>query len=400
MSNIQTKLGIAIVGLIFGASAFGQRPPRPQGPPERMGMPGEERPRDDRRRDGGWIDRYDTNRDGKLDPEEFQKAVELTYADLDRDKNGKIEASEIQFPPRPLPGQRPDQDTDQAPREGKKPFLPPFFFETELRDKGSLTEAEFVKATSNIFQEMDKDGDGSLGRNEARKQGGNDPPRPPNPPNARFIAAELRFGDKLIKGHPFSADILIEDTRRLFDGSTVTKQTRGATYRDGEGRTRREQPLEMVGGVSLLGYDSKPQVLVFINDFPGGSQIFLDLGNRIARKSDLGVGQGPLDQGQPDGAKIESLGTRVIEGISAEGSRTTFEIPAGQVGNAKPIQVVSERWFSPEYQLVLMSKDLDPLAGEHVFKLVNIRRSEPPTELFTIPSGFKIENRPGRKRGE
>ncbi len=392
MSNLQTKLTVAIVGMIFSVSAFAQRPPRPQGPPERMGMPRDQRPNDDRRRDGNWIDPHDTNGNGKLEPEEFQKAVEMTYADLDRDKNGTIEANEVKVQPRPIPGQRPGQD--------RKPFLPPFFFAKELNERGSLTKAEFEKLVGTVFREMDKDGDGSLGRNEARRPGEIDAPRPRNAPNGKFIAAELRFGDKLIKDHPFSAEILIEDTRRLFDGSTVTKQIRGATYRDGEGRTRREQPLEMVGGVSLLGNDNKPQMLVFINDFPAGSQIFLDLGNRVARKSDLGTGQGPLEPGQPDGAKTESLGTKLIEGVSTEGTRVTFEIPVGRVGNDKPIHVVSERWFSPELQVLVMSKDLDPIAGEHVFKLVNIRRAEPASELFAIPTGFKIENRPGRKRNE
>ena len=64
------------------------------------------------------------------------------------------------------------------------------------------------------------------------------------PPNAMFIAAELRFGDKLVKGQPFSAETVIEDTRRLYDGTTVTKTTKGAFYRDSAGKTRREQPLE------------------------------------------------------------------------------------------------------------------------------------------------------------
>jgi len=29
---------------------------------------------------------------------------------------------------------------------------------------------------------------------------------PPPPPNGKFIAAELRFGDKMVKGQPFSAE--------------------------------------------------------------------------------------------------------------------------------------------------------------------------------------------------
>ncbi|HRA40493.1 MAG TPA: hypothetical protein PK108_08055, partial [Pyrinomonadaceae bacterium] len=58
----------------------------------------------------------------------------------------------------------------------------------------------------------------------------------------------------------------------------------------------------------------------------------------------------------------------------------------------KPIQVISEKWFSPELQVVVMSRHLDPLAGEHIFRLINIKRTEPAAELFSVPAGYKIEN--------
>ena len=57
---------------------------------------------------------------------------------------------------------------------------------------------------------------------------------------------------------------------------------------------------------------------------------------------------------------------------------------------------ISEKWFSPELQILVMSRHLDPIAGEHVFKLVNIRRIDPSVDLFTIPVGFRIENQPNR----
>jgi hypothetical protein len=68
----------------------------------------------------------------------------------------------------------------------------------------------------------------------------------------------------------------------------------------------------------------------------------------------------------------------------------------GQIGNDKPIQVVTENWYSPELQLIVMSRHLDPLSGEHIFRLVNIKRSEPAADLFTVPAGFRVENKPGR----
>ena len=39
---------------------------------------------------------------------------------------------------------------------------------------------------------------------------------------------------------------------------------------------------------------------------------------------------------------------RDFDGIKAEGTQTTHTIPAGEIGNEKPIVITSERWFSPE----------------------------------------------------
>jgi hypothetical protein len=48
--------------------------------------------------------------------------------------------------------------------------------------------------------------------------------------------------------------------------------------------------------------------------------------------------------------------------------------------------------------MMVMSRHLDPLSGEHVFRMVNIKRSEPAASLFTVPSGFKIEGPPEPNR--
>jgi hypothetical protein len=89
--------------------------------------------------------------------------------------------------------------------------------------------------------------------------------------------------------------------------------------------------------------------------------------------------------------QTESLGKRVIEGIAAEGTRTIVTIPAGQVGNELPIQVVSESWFSPELQVVVMSKNSDPRMGETSYRLTGINRSEQSRSLFEVPADYKIE---------
>jgi hypothetical protein len=89
-------------------------------------------------------------------------------------------------------------------------------------------------------------------------------------------------------------------------------------------------------------------------------------------------------------AQKESLGTQVIEGVQAEGTRTTMTIPAGAIGNELPIQIVSERWYSPELRTVVMSKHSDPRMGDTVYRLTNINRSEPARSLFEAPADYTV----------
>jgi hypothetical protein len=92
-----------------------------------------------------------------------------------------------------------------------------------------------------------------------------------------------------------------------------------------------------------------------------------------------------------ENAQKESLGKQLMEGIQVEGTRSTVTIEAGKIGNELPIQMVSERWYSPELQVVVMSKHSDPRVGETVYRLTNINRSEPAHSLFEIPADYKVE---------
>ena len=88
--------------------------------------------------------------------------------------------------------------------------------------------------------------------------------------------------------------------------------------------------------------------------------------------------------------RTEALGKRVVEGVEAEGTRTTVTIPAGEIGNTLPIHVVDESWYSRELQVPVLTRHLDPRAGENVFRLTDINRSEPARSLFEVPADYTI----------
>ena len=62
----------------------------------------------------------------------------------------------------------------------------------------------------------------------------------------------------------------------------------------------------------------------------------------------------------------------------------------GAVGNDRPITIVSERWFSPQLQTVMMTKQNDPRSGENVFRLSNVKLGEPDASLFQVPAGYQV----------
>jgi hypothetical protein len=89
--------------------------------------------------------------------------------------------------------------------------------------------------------------------------------------------------------------------------------------------------------------------------------------------------------------RTEGLGQRTIQGLTAEGTRITTTIPVGAIGNDRPIQVVSERWYSPELQVNIYTERHDPRTGDVVFQLTNIRRIEPGKAVFDVPAGYVIK---------
>jgi hypothetical protein len=255
-----------------------------------------------------------------------------------------------------------------------------------------------------------------------------------------FLSSEMSFGGKVVKGAPYSAQAITESTRTLGDGNKIRHKNSASVYRDSEGRTRRDQELGTVGPWAMSG---DPHQMVFIHDPVAGFNYVLDPRTRTARKMrpprielapggeiagiSLGpdpkvkvrinneevftapaapphphAGGPPLQEFNiavgPQKGTTESLGKQTVEGVLAEGTRTTVTIPAGEVGNEQPIQIVWEKWYSPELQTIVMSKHSDPFVGENIYRLTNITRGEPARSLFEVPADYTIKETPGRTR--
>jgi hypothetical protein len=240
------------------------------------------------------------------------------------------------------------------------------------------------------------------------------------------------LGAAPIQGAPYSATVVNESVETLEDGNRIVMTTNGAIARDSLGRTRQETALPAIGNLSAA---NAPH-LVFIQDPMAQTSYTLNLTDKTVQKLPLpstatvqsgAIGGpntatiimgrataagGPLPPPPPLPSKdlffiqkdpatndqaqtsTEDLGWQTIEGVLANGTRMTRTIAAGQIGNEKPISIVTEVWTSPDLKAIVYSKRSDPRMGEQTFRLTDIVRNEPAPSLFTVPSDFKIIDGP------
>jgi hypothetical protein len=270
-------------------------------------------------------------------------------------------------------------------------------------------------------------------------------------PDVHYFHVESGPADRVVKGAPYTADAITDTVQTLANGNRIVRKVTTHLARDGEGRTRREQTLDALGPWATGGEGLQ---LITINDPVAGTAYRLDPKTNTAYKMRTGemaaavsagglriadgntVHLAPLPPGpaagvvgaepaigmrtmvmtahaggageiaagggmvkivDPGEVKTQSLGQQEIEGVPAEGTRTTRTIAAGAIGNEQPIEIVSESWYSRDLQTVVLSRHDDPQIGQTTYRLTNISRTEPPASLFEVPSNYTLQNEPGPK---
>jgi hypothetical protein len=76
--------------------------------------------------------------------------------------------------------------------------------------------------------------------------------------------------------------------------------------------------------------------------------------------------------------------------VDCTGTRQTITIPAGAIGNEKPISIVTETWYAPSIAAVVESTSDDPRYGKTTYQLTNVQLTEPARSLFEPPADFKV----------
>jgi hypothetical protein len=229
-------------------------------------------------------------------------------------------------------------------------------------------------------------------------------------------------------GAPYSGDQIEVVVQRLADGSELTQRKYvGREYRDSAGRTRTEH-----FALSDDPNSNPAPSFVDIADPVANVQYRLETRNKIARRWDMAKIPGPENavfapvgishgEGLPDappprtmsasarpaaptgppptpppgairatGMSMERLGTRVIDGITTEGTRTSNSQPRGPMGETLATPIVSEQWTATDLRVTLFSKMSDPRLGETTRSWLHFSREEPPITLFQPPPDYRV----------
>jgi hypothetical protein len=249
-----------------------------------------------------------------------------------------------------------------------------------------------------------------------------------------FGGSMLALSTKPVTGAPYSAKVVTETVQPFADGNSITHTSTSTVYRDSQGRMRREQNINMVGPSQASGssvqfitiddpvagvhYTLNPNKMIAtqistssttssssVSAMPakvvpdGGGNVsitYFSSGDGVAVGGGRGGAGGAVSIASvaisSDNVTSESLGAETMQGLSCLGTRVTRTIPEGQIGNAQPILITTDKWYSQDLQIEVKTVHSDPRTGTTTTSIVNLSRNEPNPSLFTVPPGYTINN--------
>jgi hypothetical protein len=231
------------------------------------------------------------------------------------------------------------------------------------------------------------------------------------------------FGGRTVTGHAFQAKFTITRTQTLANNNTITNTTTGILARDGDGNTYRDVKLPGIGPWASSG---KAQEFQYIKNLTTMMDYIVNVteqtyeafaihprnpppgGNSNYGGQGRGPGKGPDSGGNPNIVMTNTKGTYTDPVTTTlykvDDRKVTRTIPAGQIGNALPITITSERLYCPGLDLVVKETHSDPRFGSSTYQLANIVQKAsvsfiPPSPPLQLVKGRGFGHRGGRRAG-
>lgn len=203
--------------------------------------------------------------------------------------------------------------------------------------------------------------------------------------------------DGRVLNAPYSAQRRFTSVDKRPDGTSRSSESGGSEARDSQGRTYSAGERHWTyldHGKPVL----KSETLYRIDDPVSNTETRWDSTSKevkIIHWPKVG-NRGTIDIGAflppfPD-ELTEKLGVRTIEGVIAEGARSSYTIAGAQGQNGRAVSVVHEIWYCPELRIVVLETNDDPRSGTTRNELVGIARSEPDVTKYRPPAGYVVHD--------
>ena len=191
-----------------------------------------------------------------------------------------------------------------------------------------------------------------------------------------------------VTGRPVAGTEVRKSTQTLGDGTEIATSESDVFYRDSAGRTR----LEMTSQGRVVIVDPVARVTVTLNMATKSARKVATGGSAEANRVGVALQARPVrpSAGSAENRKHEDLGVESLNGVLATHTRDTLTIPQGQIGNNRDIDVVNERWYSDDLQMLVKTANSDPRFGENTYEFTDISRDEPDASLFQIPPDYTM----------
>ena len=100
--------------------------------------------------------------------------------------------------------------------------------------------------------------------------------------NSSFATSQIHLDSKVVKGKPYSAEIVNEHIQTLGDGNRITRKSNSTVARDSEGRTRQESVLQAFGPFAEAMKDLPSHITIY--DPVAGTTFLLNPKEKTAAK--------------------------------------------------------------------------------------------------------------------
>jgi hypothetical protein len=195
---------------------------------------------------------------------------------------------------------------------------------------------------------------------------------------------------------PYTAEYKVSSLRTLANGATINHESTEVLALDSEGRrmtSRTEIPLSGDQPARTHVWVTDPVARTTSSwESPGQTATVTAMPAPGSQTSCPPVApQQPTVE--PQKPVVEDLGTETILGVEARGTRTTFTIPVGKIGNDALLTRSHELWVAIAPGLRgLQVRDIvdDPQSGKMDKELVNLNQSQPDAAKFQPPAGYEI----------